>query len=368
MSILFFSLALIQGIVILIAVLNISFGPFLKRDRSPRSDVFISVLVPARDEENNIENCIRCLSRQDYPRYEIIALDDHSHDQTWPKLQSLEREMGGQLRILKGQALPEGWTGKNWACWQLARAARGQFLVFTDADVSHSVFSLSALRAQTRRHHLDLLSVFPRQETRAFWEKLSVHSMELLLYGFVPLWGVVFLPFNSLALANGQCICVERESYFNAGGHASVRDKVVEDVELASVFKRHRMRIMIASGQSLISCRMYSTFSEMWEGFTKNCFLLFSGPVTFTLIFSLLFTVALLPFILLVFHPSPWSLGLVGASLLWRSLIAVRFRQSPLVTMVSYPLGISLFLVIASHSAVKCLRGSVQWKGRDIRV
>lgn len=262
----FISCALI--VMALISILNTLSFPRLK-PASPAAAPFVSLLVPARDEASVIANTVQRLLRQDYPHFELLLLDDDSSDGT-AQIARLAADGDARLRVLPGKPLTAGWTGKNWACSQLAEAASGEILVFTDADVRWQPGALRALLHGMERTGADTFTVWPTQDTVTWPERLVVPMMTFAILAYLPELGVRFTPWQSLAAANGQCLAFRREAYARSGGHAAVRDDIVEDVALARLTKVQGMRLVMALGEGQIGGRMYTNWQEVRYGFAKN--------------------------------------------------------------------------------------------------
>ena len=219
------------------------------------------------------------LVNQDYPNIEILVLDDYSEDGIAQVVKQFS-----QVQLLAGEPLPKGWTGKSWACHQLANAAAGELLLFVDADTVHSVGAVSAAVRQQQQTRADLLSVWPCQISETIGEKLVIPLTYVVGGSFIPHWLIYFCqtakwPFRnfsgawvaSLGIANGQFLLFSRESYFRIGGHQAVRDKMAEDVALArTIAGQIRMRLVNANGVLVVQCRMYRSLEEIWDGFTNT--------------------------------------------------------------------------------------------------
>jgi chlorobactene glucosyltransferase len=345
---------------------------------------FVSVLVPARDEAANIEACIRGLLASDYPAFEVVALDDHSSDGTGAILARLAAA-DARLRVLLGGQLLPGWLGKANACRQLAAAARGDLLLFTDADVRHAPALIGHAVATLAAHGDGLLSIFPDQITRTLAERLIVPLMQhFAVYVLLPLPLMTRLRAPSFAAANGQFLLFRRDAYLACGGHAAVRANVLEDVGLARAVKAAGYRIALADGNGLVACRMYGSAGEVWAGFSKNLFAFFNRSWLFL-------SAALAACLILWVLPPLWALvallGLLsppaGTSMstsvllvalplaqyalavLTRLVLARRFGARPLDTLL-HPLSVALLLAISINSARQSRRGGVTWKGRRI--
>lgn len=349
--------------------------PSLPKHKPETGSPLVSVLVPARNEENNIKRCITSLLHQDYDNYELIVLNDGSTDRTGKILDMLLRSDGGALlRIIEGKALPPGWHGKAWACDQLGKAARGELFLFTDADTYHSSDSLSRSVAAMQESGADLLSMTPRQEMRSFWEKLVVPLIYFILLCYLPLKLVPATPAPSLCFANGQFLMFRRRMYKRIGGHAAVCTDLVEDVWLCRAVKRRGGKVMSYNGIETVNCRMYRTFDEVWQGFSKNLFAGL-GYHSFGLFFLMVVTalVYIVPYGFVIASASSADFSIVYfwfpllqvcIALLCRLLIAGRFRQ-PLSGALLHVFSQVVLLGIAVNSfyLVKFGNGS-RWKGR----
>ncbi len=336
----------------------------------------LSVLVPARDEARNISGCVTSLLAQDYPGMEVIVLDDNSTDQTHAILERLAAGPGGErLRILCGAPLPEGWHGKAWACQQLARAASGHYLLFTDADTRHLPGSLMRAAAAMRASGADMLSLTPAQEFGSFWEGLIVPLVYHILFSYLPIRLVGSCPSPAFCYAIGQFIMFRREAYLAIGGHQSVSDNIVEDVGLCKAVKRAGGRVAAFDGTDAVRCRMYGDGQEVWNGFSKNLFAGF-GNNGLLLMFLLL--------LLVLLYLAPW--GFVAAALArgdrsfsgwWlplaqvmlaigsRLVVSHRFRQ-PLWPAILHAPSQVVLLVIALNSFRQTVFGNGPvWKGRS---
>ncbi len=225
-----------------------------------------SILVPARDEALRLPDALPGLLAQ--PASEILILDDNSTDRTAEVVvQAAARDP--RVRLLSGTPPPPGWTGKNWACHQLAEAARGELLVFCDADVQLAPGALDALHAELRAQHAEVFSVFPRQYTATMGERLLVPLIDDVLLSFLP-HGLLDLPVPAAASANGQLLAFRRRAYRTVGGHAAVAGAVVEDLALARRTRRCGLKLGLALGGDLVGARMYHGYTETVRGFGKS--------------------------------------------------------------------------------------------------
>jgi glycosyltransferase involved in cell wall biosynthesis len=232
----------------------------------------VSVIIPARDEEATIATVVRSVAAQQGIA-EILVVDDQSQDRTGTILEDLKAEIPS-LRAIRVEALPEGWVGKSHALATGARLARGDWLLFTDADTEHLPGSLAALLERAESERADLLSVSPGQKTVAWWEK-SVIPLVYVRLARLYRFEEVSDPQSSAAAANGQYLLIRREVYQRIGGHEAVRDKILEDVELARRVKAAGGKLLFLPGADWVVTRMYASFGGMWRGWTKNLYLLY---------------------------------------------------------------------------------------------
>jgi glycosyltransferase involved in cell wall biosynthesis len=222
--------------------------------------------VPARDEGRRLPAALAGLLAQDAT--EVLVLDDQSSDATAAVvLQAAAADP--RVRLVRAAPPPAGWTGKNWACQQLAAAARGDLLVFCDADVLLAPGALDACWAQMRAQRADVLSAFPRQRTVTLGERLLVPLIDDVLLAFLP-HCLLRLPVPAAATANGQLLMFHHGSYDLLGGHAAVAGELTEDLALARRARRAGLRLGLVLGGDLVSARMYSGYRESVRGFGKS--------------------------------------------------------------------------------------------------
>lgn len=359
---------------VIIALSNFIFIRRLGNYPSSVAQPFVSVLVPARNEESNIEACVRSLVTQDYPAYEVLVLDDHSIDRTGSILERLSAEFP-HLRVLKGAPLPPGWFGKHWACHQLAQVAQGELLLFTDADTRHTPNTLRHAVNALIAEDADLLTAFPYEETLSLGETLTVPVMGLGVLSFLPVALAQKLGWRGLSVTIGQFMLFRRKTYEAIGGFAAVRNHAVDDVALGRRILEQGYRWRLVDATHAVTCRMYHNLREAIDGFTKNIFAFFDYHILLYVLAWFWVAVCFLepPLILLAsalgspltFYPLPLAeVAVIEALLLW-TLTALRFRFPPAIILL-YPLSMALFVVIAARSFVFTLRGQAEWKGRTL--
>ena len=338
--------------------------------RMPR----ISVLVPARDEAENIEACVRSLLALNYPNFEVLVLDDHSADDTYAILCRL-RDQDYRLRVLIGADLPPDWYGKPFACWQLANAASGELLLMTDADCVFAPDALLLALGARQEHRADVVSLVPDLRGEGFWERLLIPIQYFVIFAFLPTPFIRATPYPWFAAANGAFLFLSRETYFAVDGHRAVRRQMAEDVKFAQHVKREGKSLWYGDGSRTYWVRMYQGFDAIWAGFAKNLFPAFSYNLLL-----LLWVVFLL--VNLFILPPFWALAgwLFGAA--WTGLplityfglaavrlgLTVRFGRDSGGYALLNPLAWSVVVGIALSSAYRSLSGRGNaWKGRVYR-
>lgn len=359
----------ILGVVLLVVLFNAIAGPQMKNAPELQSSPKVSIMVPARNEEHNIERCIRSLMKQDYANFQVLVLDDHSTDRTEDILDTLAREYQN-LNILSGKTLPAGWTGKNWACHQLSREADGEIFIFTDADNWHTPYAVRNSVAWLQRYQLDLFSAFSQQITRSLAEKLVVPLIDLIIYGSLPLWLTYYSRKPSLAAANGQWIVMDADSYRKLGGHNAVRSKIVEDTELARLAKRTGLKMLTAAGTGAVYARMYRNFQQVWEGMSKILFgLMGYKTIPFVAAMILSFIVGVLPYFLIwIPNFGLFSAAAIGINIVVRMLLAVRYKHPVIISVVLHPVSILIAILIGVNSIHQAYSGTATWKNREIEL
>jgi len=330
-------------------------------------DCRVAVLLALRDEAHRVEPCLRALldlaGEPGNGGPEIVVLDDGSTDGTADLVRAIA---GDRVRLLlAADALPEGWLGKPYACQRLAEAAPdADVLVFIDADV---VLAPTAVAASVRLlDGFDLLTPYPRILADGLRQRLAQPLLQWSWLAFLPLRAMERSRRPSLAAAGGQFLVVRRESYFRAGGHAAVRDKVLEDVELARAVKRSGGRIALADGSALASCRMYTTWPELVDGYTKSLWASFGSPAGASAVVALLVLLFVVPVFGWVFGPAAGLVGLGGyaAGVLGRVVAARATGSRAWPDALAHPASVLVFAWLVARSFRH--RNEIQWKGRRV--
>jgi len=330
----------------------------------------VSVIVPARNEEASLRDCLESLVAQNTVDFEIIVVDDHSTDRTRGIASSFSSPQGQpQVRVIEAGPIPAGWTGKNNAVAAGSRAARGEWLLFTDADTIHQPGSLAHSLEEAQRHGVALLSYSPEQIVESFWEKavMPVIFAELAA-SFRP--SQVSDPNSPAAAANGQYILIAREAYEAVGGHAAIAGNLLEDVALARAVKRSGRKIFFRFGGDAVRTRMYRSYAQLREGWTKNLALLFPSPARLAALRAIEFVLIVASFAIAVATPlrGHWQPAAIAGSLgvILYAFLFMRIRRAHFswdANTVAL-LGLPLFSYLLLRSKRVHANGSVPWKGR----
>jgi chlorobactene glucosyltransferase len=365
-------------------VINLFTVKKLSRYPGSKESPFVSVIVPARNEERNIHTCISSLLQQDYSRFEIIVVNDHSEDRTGEILAKLKQEHPA-LIVLEPPVLPAGWLGKNWACHQGYGHARGELLLFTDADTQHTPQSLRNAVAGLLQENADFLTAIIFLTSISLAEKLIQPLLTCMIYAIFPFALMQKKKLSALSYAHGAYMLFRREAYDRIGGHAAISGNVFDDLTLAGNISRAGFQALVINGAGSISCRMYTSMHDIFAGFSKNLFRIASYKYP-TIIAVPLFTLGLLlfaaiysmpPFVLLAClslficgMPVPADASMyAGTAVLLTSisffLVYKNFGYS-LRMICTYPVQVVLFFIIAMNSMISTLRGKTFWKGRPL--
>lgn len=361
---------IVNVIFVFVNFLNLSWDYNISNLKTIHSEELVSILIPARNEEKNIDACLQSLFIQSYPNIEIILLDDNSTDDTYCVSKKYLSNMN--FLLIKGKPLPEGWLGKNYACHQLQEAAKGEFLLFTDADTVFEPDAVSKAITFLKNKNSDLLSLMPHEITKTFWEKVIIPMIHFVVYTLLPLKLVEKSKDQRFVMANGQFMLFRREMYDIIGCHRKLKNKIVEDVSFGKEVKMNKGKLIFANGSGIVKCRMYDSLDEIIKGFTKNLFpgLSFSSAGLFLVLFTFAFAY-LFPFPLFFFGIiSNDSLIIQLTSLSILLPIVSRISQSiqfrlPLAYSFIHFLSVIMFIFIGLNSFKKIRKGiGAEWKGR----
>ena len=346
----------------------------------------VSIIVPMRNEKRNARHCIESLISQNYPNFEVIVVDDMSKDNTLNILKDLASQHGN-LEVIEGNPPPEGWVGKNHALWQGVKWAKGDWLLFVDADTTSEPYMLNSVVRYVEENKIDMLSISPFQVLGTFWERVAQPIIITSIH-YVLSQKKINDPKSKIAAANGQFILIRRSVYEALGGHSAIKDRIVEDFAMARLVKSSGYRLIVMIGKKLMRARMYTNLGEIWEGWTKNLFPGLSrrkwkwGRLVFFIVVLLAW--GIIPPILFVWSfvnvvfggvHTPVSLLILAESIFLLILIiyngwqVTRIFAIPRYYSFTFPLGTAVLIAIMLSSAYRVASGvGVTWKERVYRL
>ncbi|MBN1653658.1 MAG: glycosyltransferase [Deltaproteobacteria bacterium] len=333
----------------------------------------LSVLIPARDEADNIEACIAAVERGDVAPDEVIVYDDQSSDQT-PEILSRLSLDHPKLKVIRGAELPEGWVGKPHACHHLAEAARGDVLLFVDADTvlePSGIRRMLSLLSPTEGRRADLVTAVPRQLMESALERLLIPLLLLTYTSWFPLWLVANSRDHRFLAANGQLLMIRRSLYREIGGFERVAHEIVDDMALCRLAKKRHARVVFMDGYETARCRMYRSADALWTGFSKNIYEGIGGnPFALLFVIGLYSSAFIWPY---VSSALSWALNLysilytallgVAANMLMRLLLSLRYRH-PISGVLLHPVSVIGLLALSINSFRCTLKDAIRWRGR----
>lgn len=345
----------------------------------PVEEPFVSVLIPARNEENNIKSCVESFLNQSYKNYEILVLDDNSTDRTYEIVKKLEKQNPGKIKLYSGKPLPKDWRGKSFAMQQLLEYAKGEYYLFTDADTIHNENSISMMMANILHHDADLVSGYIGQKTKTFGEKITIPLIYLLTGLVIPLWMNQKSKLSIFSTAIGQFIGVKAQAFKSIGGYEKIKSFTTEDIYLAREMKKAGFKTVFLDFKQAATCRMYETYDQSVRGISKNIFdFLGKNPIIMTFIVLAIFFFLVLPAPLCVIqlfelnlHKSSYIdtytlsllINIVLCSVSWLMIFIA--RKLPWYISLMFPIVHLNLLYIALVSWIRSEQGKgYVWKGR----
>lgn len=325
----------------------------------------VAILIPARNEALNIKECLETvLDQKNLATFHVYVLDDSSTDETNRIVREIAQSES-RLTLLRGSELMEGWTGKNGACWQLANAAADyDYLVFIDADVrlraDGVVKSINALR----KYKWSFISPYPRQIARSWSEWLIQPLLQWSWITTLPLRIAERSSRPELTAANGQFLIFEKSAYFTAGGHKAIHEEVLDDIYLARQMKRNGFRGNVIDGSAIASCRMYRSWRELRDGYTKSLWSAFGSIPGAILVIIFLISLYIFP-LFIAAAGFDWGITLLLCAFISRLIAAVRSRSS-IASALFHPLAISILCYLIIRSWWLKRKNRLEWKSRAL--
>lgn len=326
------------------------------------SGIRISILVPARNEEENIGCLLESLRDISELVHEIVVYNDFSEDNTEAVVQQ-HAGICSKIHLIGPTELPVGWLGKNHACYQLSQKATGDYWLFIDADVKLEKGLIEDAVSFMGSRKLTLLSFFPIQQQVTFGEKASVPIMNYILLTLLPLIFVRMSPFSSHSAANGQFMLFKADDYKRIQPHCLFRSAFVEDIAIARYYKKNMFKIACITGDTRVKCRMYRSYNESLNGFAKNIFMFFGNQPVLALLFWVFtsFGVVLAAAVSLRFF-----LTFLVAMILIQLGVAIIGKQNPFYSILLLPIHIFFLIHVIYKSFLTRRSKGLLWKGRNI--
>lgn len=321
-------------------------------------DETISVLIPMRNEQNNVKECLESiLNQKGLNNFEIIALDDESSDKTFEVLQTFNN-----VKVIMGKSTPNNWIGKLWACHQLVEQSSGEYLVFIDADVRLSENAISSAIASMKGW--DFVSPYPKQLVSGFVQRVFQPLLQWSWLASVPLILSQKFSIKSMAVANGQFFIVKRSAYLTSGGHQAIKSEVLDDLMLARNLLEHGFKGGVAEASQIVQCKMYDTTRELFLGYQKSLYKAFGSIFGTVLAIIILFATGIIP-IIVALTGSKLALLTFIIVYIGRCISSIRTGGIP-NTALLHPIAIALLLFLIAYSWYGRLTNTLSWRGRGI--
>lgn len=333
----------------------------------------VSIIVPVRNEEDSIKRCVESLKALDYPEKEIIVVNGDSTDGTRQILAGIS-----DVRVVEEPPLPNSWVGKNWACCTGYKNSKSELLLFTDGDTVHSQESLKSSVQYLSQNDLDMFTLIPHVITKGFWENALLPLVFQAIF-FLTGGDRANNPLSRRFMANGQYILIRRSGYEKIGGHEALRSRIDEDYRMAQAVKNAGLRLRVVFAPDFLETRMYKSFAEMWEGWTKNFYAGANYRAGWFFVgMGMVFVFLLMPYLLLIYGVFHWFLSgdnlplVIGVSVAGALTVRTAFMNRRWHYKARYvlalPLSVTVFLAIMVGSMLGYTTGrGVTWKGRTYR-
>lgn len=366
------TIVILSGYTFFVSILNV-FSFSKPKPLFPKKVNLLSIIVPCRNEEENIGNCVESILSQDYKNFELLLIDDNSTDNTWNIIQNLSKN-NKNIYSFKGKSLPKNWAGKNWACDQAVRKSSGDFLLFIDADTTLSKYAVSSGLNHLEEDKIEFLTLVPKRKFYNFTDYLIWIMVSWFIFSWIPFYVARKIPYSLLAAGFGQFLLFNKEAYTKIGGHEHIKGLVLDDFELARSIKNFGFSSSVMDGTSLVETNGYKTSLESVDGHAKSIFatfrynillflvaffgLLILFYVPFLNVFYFLFGFEIESFYLLL---SLSSIAFVFMSI----LLSSKAFSISLFSSFIYPVAMIVLLFSGYRSFLSSFDGELEWKGRS---
>jgi len=356
----------------LISILNL-FSFHRPKPLMPKNNPKVSILIPCRNEENNILECVESLVVQDYENIEILLIDDNSNDNTLTQIKALSNKYN-KVKSFKGSSLPENWAGKNWACHQLTEKASGDYYLFIDADTNLAKYSVSSAIKHLSDNNLEFITLVPKRKIFNISDYFIWIMVSWFIFSWIPFYLAKKLPFSLFAAGFGQFLLFNKEAYIKIGGHKKISSLVLDDFELARSIKAQGFNSDMLDGTNIIETKGYDSSIAAVDGHAKSIFATFRYNI-------LLFIFAFFGLILLFYVPwlnlisyffqielSAHHILISFLSILFiflSTLISSKAFSLSLFSSFLYPVAMLVLLFSGYRSFLSSFDGDIKWKGRS---
>lgn len=324
----------------------------------------VSIVVPARNEERTIDRTVRALLAQTYAPLEVIVVDDRSSDGTGRILEAVAAE-NPRLVVVAGEEPPPGWLGKPWAMHEGSRRARGELLLFVDADIHYAPAAVATLVERLEKRDVAMVSLLPRFEMHGFWETVGLTQLAIAAFTIIPVWLGNFTTFVGLGIGGGPGNLVRRSAFEEMGGYETLSNAVVDDVGMARQIRAHGHRTDVILGDRLASLRMYHGTQEVIDGFTKNLFPALGGSyLAAVVMLVLMLAFDFVPY-LLTARGDLLAIITVALITITRVVLFARLEYRLDIAVVGHPFMTLLWIWILARSVwMTGIRRQLHWRGR----
>lgn len=344
-------------------ILNVWLIPRLRRAAATPGPL-LSIVIPARNEERNIERTVRAMLAQTYSQLEVIVVDDRSTDRTGEILSDIAKE-DSRLVIINGEEPPPDWLGKPWACHQGSRIARGELLLIVDADVYYKPDAIASMVAYMSAHpEIAMTTVLPEFDLVGFWEHVAMPMLAVTATMFMPTWLSNRTTIVAFGIGGGTGNLIRRGDFDDIGGYTGLHNAVVDDVGMAQQLRACGKRTHVVLAHDLISLRMYHGAREIIEGFTKNVFTAFGGFFAMLTLLPMMIAFHFVPYVLAL-RGDTLALIVVGLITICRLIVFLPLRLRIDNALFGHPPMIVIWTWIFARSMwMTGVRRKLQWRGR----
>tara|TARA_B100000029_G_scaffold516809_1_gene634746 strand:- start:9106 stop:10266 length:1161 start_codon:yes stop_codon:yes gene_type:complete len=362
-------------LLIIISIINYKYFNSLIHTKYLNSSPLISILIPARNEEKSILRCLNSLINQNYKNTEVLILNDNSTDNTYNVIKNFIKNKKN-ISLLNGASLPKNWIGKHWACEQLSKKAKGEYILFLDADTAIKDDTILNAINQMEIQKADLLTTIPKKKPRCIAEKLLFPFIDWTSLAFIPIKISQKLNNSYLSATFGQFMLFRKGTYKSIGGHKKIKDNVLDDINLGRMIKKQGYKWILIDGTKYVESQMYENSKDTIKGVSRSIFPAFNYHLSlfiFTVIILILLGIAptyilLSDFLIGTNHPinriTFSYITLTNMIISW-AIVCVRFNHNILTALI-HPIIITLMILTGIHSLASNMRGSIRWKGRKI--